>query len=91
MKSRPLGMPVKPSRGHNYACNCILHINGYGLPYAPRRTRAVKFSLFAGTSSSLLMLLTATETCGSLLAPVCSLFAPLSSSPITLQSSPFFL
>ena len=57
MKSRPLGMPVKPSRGHNYACNCILHINGYGLPYAPRRTRAVKFSLFAGTSSSLLMLL----------------------------------
>ena len=23
MKSRPLGMPVKPSRGHNYACNCI--------------------------------------------------------------------
>ena len=94
MKSRPLGMPAKPSRGHNYACNCIFcFFVFFAYRYRlrarrrrPRRTRAVKFSLFAGTSSSLLMLLTATETCGSLLAPVCSLFAPLSSSPITIHS-----
>ena len=45
----------------------------------------------AGTSSSLLMLLKpATETCGSLLAPFCSLFAPLSPSPELLFSLFFF-
>ena len=97
MKSRPLGMPVKPSRGHNYACNCIfcflffLRISIRLRARRPRRTRAVKFSLFAGTSSSLLMLLKpATETCGSLLAPFCSLFAPLSPSPELLFSLFFF-